>query len=104
MTRTDAALAVRLVTTDGPSLLPLVLDDRLHAKWGRERVSSQDPGQRARGWSCSKEQAPLRLVVLSRHALCWAIFGDEPIDFEKGSVESTHKVPTSHYLALALTK
>ena len=55
MTRTDAALAVRLVTTDGPSLLPLVLDDRLHAKWGRERVSSQDPGQRARGWSCSKE-------------------------------------------------
>ena len=30
--------------------------------------------------------------------------GDEPIDFEKGSVESTHKVPTSHYLALALTK
>jgi len=35
MTRTDAALAVRLVTTDGPGLLPLVLDDRLHAKWGR---------------------------------------------------------------------
>ena len=68
MTRTDAALAVRLVTTDGPSLLPLVLDDRLHAKWGRERVSSQDPGQRARVWSCSKEQAPLRLVVFKRYA------------------------------------
>ena len=86
MTRTDAALAVRLVTTDGPSLLPLVLDDRLHAKWGRERVSSQDPGQRARGWSCSKEQAPLRLVVLSRQALCWAILVTNQSTLRRGQL------------------